>query len=64
MVFSVMLSTVKSFIGGTRAFEGSMIPFCYLTLDELFVKLRCNVDRRNDEYNNEGVGDLKLKDRI
>lgn len=29
MVFSVMFSVVKSFIGGTLAFEGSMIGLWY-----------------------------------
>ena len=31
MVFSVMFSVVKSFIGGTLAFEGSMIDLWYET---------------------------------
>lgn len=53
MVFSVMLSTVKSFIEGTRAFEGSMISFCDLSLDELMVKLRCSADQKKNEYDDE-----------
>ena len=32
MVFSVMFSVVKSFIGGTLAFEGSMIGLWYASV--------------------------------